>query len=197
MFAEGRYFETKEEVGRLAQTLPVSVIQKRFHVPRGFVRYHKMKVADRDYKSGKLGGDRLSDPQRQRDIEEQLWILVQADPQMTTREYALGLEAAGLSVSRRSVSAVFARWRWSKKKAYSKTLNKYNAENMAYYAIFLYNIQLLDWTTLKFIDESHYQSRGMDDASPATHARLNRAHPKSRVGSPGRAQSCRDRRAGS
>lgn len=45
----------------------------------------------------------------------------------------------------------------------TKQINKYTLENMQYYVTFLNWLQTADPSRLKFLDESHFQTKGMSN----------------------------------
>jgi hypothetical protein len=59
------------------------------------------------------------------------------------------------------ISRIFKSWRWSFKSASpEQQLLKYTQANIEYYIEFVNSIQSIPWRNLKFLDESHFKSKG-------------------------------------
>jgi len=113
--------------------------------------------------SGSWGGRRHSkfDAQTQVEIEQLIWFLVLDNPLMAAHEYVVALAAVGVVVNASWVNRVFKRWGLSWKKPIYKQINKFTMDNILYYAEYVYAVGMLPWVSLKFCDESHFESRSL------------------------------------
>jgi hypothetical protein len=56
---------------------------------------------------------------------------------------------------------IFKEWKWSFKKTSKKQIYKYSTKNIIRYFNFIKKIQTLDMHKLKYLDESHFESKGL------------------------------------
>jgi hypothetical protein len=69
---------------------------------------------------------------------------------------------AGFRVSTGWLSNLIKLWGYSFKKVEYRQLNKFTPENMAYYTSFIALMQQIPFSRLKFLDESHFKSKGSE-----------------------------------
>jgi hypothetical protein len=70
------------------------------------------------------------------------------------------LRDAGHNVSAGWLSGLIKSWGYSFKKVEYRQMNKFTDENMRYYATFIESMQHIPYKRLKFLDESHFKSKG-------------------------------------
>jgi transposase len=103
------------------------------------------------------------DEEEKQEIEEKLLCWISNQPDMTMHEIVANFLAVGITISARSISRIFKRWKWSSKVPIYKQLAKYKPENLEQYLQYLdwiVSIPVPDWSKLKYLDESSFAPRG-------------------------------------
>jgi len=157
--------EYRDNVGSSASEVGARVadIQERFNTTRGFVRYWKRKTEDPTYHIDTWGGNRNKKFVPQQDVVFQLvlWGEVQLNPVRTVQQFADRMsQYYGWEVERMFITRVFHSWKLSIKNINYKSLNKFTDVNILRYGAYLMEICTLSWPSVKFLDESHFDTRG-------------------------------------
>lgn len=86
-------------------------------------------------------------------------ILAKENVNLTRLASELGF-VFGRRVTCPTLSRILRSWRWTWKVPSRVQILKFTDENITTYAAFAASVQHLDWSKLKFLDESHVVSRG-------------------------------------
>jgi hypothetical protein len=97
-----------------------------------------------------------------KDIERMLFNLVNKQPDITMSEIIREFLEHNISLSPRTISRIFHKWKWSAKTPIYKQLAKYSRANTDRYIDYLQwviSIPITEWERIKFIDESSFAPR--------------------------------------
>jgi len=160
--ASRRYSQLAARVGHAAQASRAATVARRFGCSRGFVRYHSRKHSDPTFHTGPWGGSRGNahfGPLAEMLLHVLLWQEIKADPLRTVCQFGCVLRDNGWDVSDSWVQRCFARWGFSLRKPNYKNINKFKATNIIYYCSFTMEVVTLPWLSLKYLDESSFDTR--------------------------------------
>ena len=68
--------------------------------------------------------------------------------------------AAGFDLHTTYIYRLFKLWGWTRKAPILKQFNKYSGDNTAYYLRYVTGLRCLDPRKIKYLDESHFISKG-------------------------------------
>jgi len=146
-----------------ARAQGVTRTANELHVSRSFVRYWTEKKANHSFHSGKRGGPRRSaftDTERAL-AERTLIAAVRWNPMQSSIQFRNCLFQVGISVSIDWVKRALVRCGLTWKRAQYKQINKFTAANINYTLHYLLTATALPHRILKFLDESHFNSRDL------------------------------------
>jgi len=130
-----------------------------------FTRYWRAKVIDPTRHAGTHGGKRWTKlpAEINLSLELHLWSELRRDPTTDCAALAQSAnQAAGLPLcDRYSVSRILRKWGWSWKITGHKQIAKYAVHNMEWYCRYVFAIRLVPWHRLRYLDESHFESRSL------------------------------------
>lgn len=147
-------------------TLDTHTTAQLFGTSRQLVTYWQKKIKDLSFYNGTHGGFRgcrFTNAQRLL-LCVTLYETAQVDPTTRLQEYVAVVRALGPEyqrVSKEMVCRIFQAWCWSWKQPLFQQLNKYTAQNIAYYNIYLAAMLELDPFRVKFCDEAHFVSKDL------------------------------------
>lgn len=127
------------------------------------VSYWNKKSIDPSFHCGTQGGARnfKYSLEVQHELEKLLWSLAIVHPTWSLAEFVVELNNNGFLVNREFIRVIFHKWRWSWKRADPKQPHKYSIPNMNYTIEFVLWIRTVPFTRLKYLDESHFNSKGL------------------------------------
>ena len=139
-----------------------STAAKHWGVDYSLASYWQKKVEDEDFHACEWGGNRAAKyPGREQDIKQIIWNYLKLNQQPTLEEIKIHLFNNNYSLSRASISRLLATWRWSYKIPTITQMQKYTLDNLEYYVLFCHWLGTSDLKKLKFVDEVHFDPRGM------------------------------------
>jgi len=141
----------------------------------GYVRYWTAKLSNPALHPGSHGGarNRTFNDMDQADVEMLLFAAIRANPLQTLSQVRAVLAVTGVYVTMDWIRRTFHRWGWSRKRSRYLQINKFSTQNILYTAHYLLSIRTLNPFTLKYLDESHFDTKD-----------LRRAHGWSERGQP-------------
>jgi len=132
-------------------------------VTEGFARYWTTKLLNPNFHPGSHGGAR--DSRSRFDANELLfveWLLLAAirfNPLQTIGQLRSVLQSFGVDIAENWIKRTFHRWGWSCKHPRYKQINKFTMDNMLYTGHFLWEVRGRSPIQLKYLDESHFDSK--------------------------------------
>lgn len=91
-----------------------------------------------------------------------MWLLCKENPCRRISEYRNELKSIvpEFQLSPSYIARIFQGWKWTWKKPQRNQIQKYTANNISYYGIYLGWILGVPWNRLRFVDEAHCVSKG-------------------------------------
>lgn len=141
---------------------PQRDVAAQLEVSQSFIAYWQRKVTDETFHPESHGGARNIKYTREeyQHIHLILWARCKQKPDTNLLEYQQLLASHSFLLSKTTLSRIFKSWHWSFKMAGVDQLNKYTPQNIAYYVGYVQEVAEIPWGKLKYIDESHFSSKG-------------------------------------
>lgn len=154
----------RSALGKHCSEVGVGAAARAFNVSYPLAVYWYHKYLNPEFHGNTYGGHRWCKfSERDRYIlEARLWQTAKEHPCWRIQDFVEDLILAGFSVNREFVRRIFKTWRWSWKRADPKQPHKYTLENMNYTIDFVLWIRTVPLDKVKFLDESHFNSKGME-----------------------------------
>jgi len=157
-------------LGFYAKTHSDKECRQTFSVSRGKVEYWRKKMSNENDNFHPLphGGALYKEssfkfsPQRQLEYELELFQILREDPQLTLQEMKFKLYEKDFDVNLVFISRTLQKWRWSKRLADPKQIEKYSFSNIMKYIEYCTDIMTRppeDFKRIKFLDESSFDPR--------------------------------------
>ena len=148
--------------GALAQRLPRAEVASLTGLTYNQVRYWERKARDNRFHAGPHGGSRTwTLTAVDHSIAEAVLLTVLEDnPSATLRHLARLLGEYGLpELNKEWVARTLARWQYSHKRLYHVQHAKHTPVNIGRYINHIFGVINYDPTTLKYLDESRFETR--------------------------------------
>ena len=154
----------REALGKYCEEEGIKKASKAFGVSYQLALYWHGKYSNKEFHSDSHGGARyskFSDEERFL-LESKLWECVKSHPCWSISEFVDFItEEAQYDVNDQFIRRIFKGWRWSWKKSDAKQPQKYSLGNINYSIDYNLWVRTVPFQKLKFLDESHFNSKGM------------------------------------
>ena len=154
--------EYRTALGRFCAEVGVTAAAEAYGVSYQLALYWFQKFINPAYHPNTHGGARnfkFSADDRY-ELESILWRIAKEHPCWRLAEFKQQVAESGFDCNDEFIRCIFKTWRWSWKKPDPKQPQKYTLDNLNYTIEYALWVRSIPFDRLKFLDESHFNSKG-------------------------------------